>query len=266
MIERNRDSRQMFAQAIVRQPSDNFADGLTSVDLGVPDLDVALVQHRAYCEALVRCGLSLIELEADAEFPDSTFVEDTAILTDRCAVITRPGAASRAGEIVSMAETLAQYYDKLDRIEPPGTLDGGDVCQIENHFLIGISDRTNEEGARQLAAYLGAAGFTSSHVDIRATEGLLHLKSGVSYLGDGRVVLADPLVGREEFEGFEAVHVPEGEEYTANCIRVNDHVLFAAGFPKLRSRLDALGYNLIELEMSEFEKMDGGLSCLSLRF
>lgn len=256
----------MFSKAIVRAPSENFADGLTSVDLGVPVFETALVQHRAYCEALVRCGLSLIELEPDAKYPDSTFVEDTAILTAKCAVITRPGAPSRSGEIVGMAETLAKYYDKLDAVQPPGTIDGGDVCQIENRFLIGISDRTNEAGARQLSKYLEAAGFTSSHVDIRGTYGLLHLKSGISYLGENRVLVTDALAGEKELEGFELLTVPNDEEYAANCIRVNDYLLFAAGFPKLRNTLEGLGYKIIELEMSELQKMDGGLSCLSLRF
>ena len=256
----------MFKKAIVRAPSENFGDGLTSVDLGVPDFETALVQHRAYCEALQRCGLRLVELEADAGYPDSVFVEDTAVLTERCAVITRPGAASRGGEVVSMAETLALYYDKLDRVEGPGTIDGGDVCQIGNHFLIGISARTNEEGARQLSKYLEAVGFTSGFIDIRGMDGLLHLKSGVSSLGDGRVLVTDAMRGEKELEGFELVRVPEGEEYAANCIRVNDYVLFAAGFPILQNKLEDLGCNLIALEMSEFQKMDGGLSCLSLRF
>lgn len=256
----------MFTRAIVRPPSERFADGLTSVDLGVPDLERALVQHREYCDALVRCGLTLIELEADPEYPDSTFVEDTAIVTANCSVITLPGAASRKGEIVSMAETLSKHYDKVDHIQPPGTIDGGDVCQIGSHFLIGISDRTNEAGANQLSGFLKAAGYTSSHVDIRGTDGLLHLKSGITYLGDGRLLVADMLIGRPEFDGYEIVRVPAGEEYAANCIRVNDHLLFAAGFPRLQENLHALGYNIIELRVSEFEKMDGGLSCLSLRF
>lgn len=256
----------MFTKAIVRAPSENFADGLTSVDLGVPVLETALAQHREYCEALVRCGLSLIELDPDPSYPDSAFVEDTAILTGKWAVITRPGAPSRSGEIVSISETLAGYYDKLASIQPPGTIDGGDVCQIDNHFLIGISDRTNEEGARQLSSYLGAAGHTSSHVDIRRIDGLLHLKSGISYLGENRLLVTDALAGEEQLEGFEIVEVREGEEYAANCIRVNDYLLIAAGFSKVRNKLEVLGYNLIELEMSEFQKMDGGLSCLSLRF
>ncbi|MFL6468935.1 MAG: dimethylarginine dimethylaminohydrolase family protein [Pyrinomonadaceae bacterium] len=256
----------MFSKAIVRLPSENFADGLTSVDLGVPDFEKALGQHRAYCEALVRCGLQVIELKADARYPDSTFVEDTAILTERCAVITRPGAASRSGETANMAETLSTYYDRLDRVEAPGTVDGGDVCQIETRFLIGISERTNEAGARQLSSYLEASGFTYSHIDFRETDGLLHLKSGISYLGENRVLVTDSLADRDELEGYEQVDVPEGEEYAANCIRVNDYLLFAVGFPKLRNKLESLSYKIIELEMSEFQKMDGGLSCLSLRF
>ncbi|MFN0138573.1 MAG: arginine deiminase family protein [Pyrinomonadaceae bacterium] len=256
----------MFSKAIVRTPSENFADGLTSVDLGTPVFETALVQHRAYCEALVRCGLELIEFAADPMYPDSTFVEDTAILTDRCAVITRPGAASRSGEILGIAGTLSKYFDELERVQPPGTIDGGDVCQIGDHFLIGISERTNPEGARQLSKYLEAAGFTSSHVDIRGTVGLLHLKSGITYLGENRVLVTASLAGANHFENYETVEVPAGEEYAANCIRVNDHLLFAAGFPKLRNTLEGLGYKIIELKMSEFQKMDGGLSCLSLRF
>ena len=256
----------MFSKAIVRPPSENFADGLTSVDLGVPDLEKALAQHRAYCDALRRCGVELIELDPDTRFPDSTFVEDTAILTDRCAVITRPGAESRTGEIDTMAETLSKYYDKLDRIERPGTIDGGDVCQADDHFLIGISERTNEEGARQLSGYLEAAGFLSDQVLIRGVDGILHLKSGISYLGDKRMLVTEAFSGAKELEGYEIVMVPEGEEYPANCLCVNDSVLFAAGFPKLKAKLEAFGYRIVELEMSEFQKMDGGLSCLSLRF
>lgn len=256
----------MFRKAIVRPPSENFADGLTSVDLGVPDFKKALGQHKAYCDALKRCGLSLIKLEPDPQYPDSTFVEDTAILTQRSAVIMQPGAPSRSGEIVSMTGTLSRYYSKLDHVQPPGTIDGGDVCQIESQFLIGISDRTNMEGAKQLSKFLEASGFSSSHVDIRGIDGLLHLKSGISYLGDNRVLVTDVFAGEEQLEKFDLVNVPEGEEYATNCIRVNDYLLIAAGFLKLRRKLDGLGYKVIELEMSEFQKMDGGLSCLSLRF
>jgi dimethylargininase len=255
-----------FRNAIICPPCDNFSDGLTSVDLGSPDLEKAMLQHRAYCDALRQCGLKLVELDADPRFPDSTFVEDTAIVTSKCAVVMRPGAPSRIGEIESMGETLAQHYDTLHRVQSPGTIDGGDVCQADDHFLIGISERTNEEGARQLSSFLKSAGFTSTHIDIRGVDGILHLKSGISYLGENRMLATMSFSSSKELQGFEIVAVPEGEDYAANCIRVNDWLLLAAGFPKLREILAALGYRLIELEMSEFEKMDGGLSCLSLRF
>ena len=136
-----------FTRAIVCPPAGNFAEGLTTVSLGRPVFERALEQHRAYCEALEAAGLRVITLEADAEYPDSTFVEDAAVVTPEWAVITRPGAASRSGEIVRMAEVLAEYYQTLDAIRDPGTVDGGDVCEIGNRFVIGISERTNEEGA-----------------------------------------------------------------------------------------------------------------------
>jgi dimethylargininase len=244
----------------------NFADGLTEANLGAPIFVTALRQHGAYCKALADCGLALITLNPDPAFPDSTFVEDTAVLTDRCAVIMQPGAPSRRGEIFRIIEALAKHYTKLDFVQPPGKIDGGDVCQIEDRFFIGISDRTNEDGARQLSLFLSASGFTTHFVDIMDVEGILHLKSGLSYLGDNRVLVCDAIADIADFDSLEIVRVPEGEEYAANCIRVNDHLLMPAGYPKLRGTLKDLGYQLIELDMSEFQKMDGGLSCLSLRF
>jgi dimethylargininase len=256
----------MFQHAIVRPPSPNFADGLTTVDLGTPDYALALRQHEAYCEALQHCGLALIRLGADARYPDSTFVEDTAILTPHGALITRPGAASRAGEVTHIREVLTSFYPALASIEAPGTLDGGDICEAGRHFFIGLSERTNESGAQQLAAWLAQGGYTSSCVDIRGMTNILHLKSGLSYLGDNRLAVIDSLVEREAFRGYELVRVPAGEDYAANCVRVNDYVLVAAGYPKFEAALRALGHNPLALDMSEYRKMDGGLSCLSLRF
>jgi dimethylargininase len=255
-----------FTQAIVCSPAANFAHGLTTVSLGRPVIEKALEQHRAYCEALEAAGVRVISLEADAEHPDSTFVEDAAVVTAEWAVITRPGAASRSGEIVRMAEVLTEYYPTLAAIRDPGTVDGGDVCEIENRFIIGISERTNEEGARQLSEILSGHGCTSSTADIRRVEGILHLKSGLTYIGDGRMLVIESLVDKVKIEGVELIVVPIGEEYAGNCIRVNEHVFMPAGFPKLRKILDDLHYHTVELEMSEFQKMDGGLSCLSLRF
>jgi dimethylargininase len=256
----------MLTKAIVRLPAPDFAEGLTTADLGVPNYERALAQHEAYCLALEQCGLTLIELEADPLHPDSTFVEDAAVLTPKGAILTRPGAPSRAGEVASIKEGLAGFYSDLLAIQPPGTLDGGDVCEAGERFFIGISERTNEAGARQLAEMLASFKYTSSFVDIRGVSGILHLKSGLAYLGDRRLVVIDALAGRERFVEYDLVRVSAGDEYAANCVRINDHALVAAGYPRWEGKLRDLGYQTIGLEMSEFQKMDGGLSCLSLRF
>jgi dimethylargininase len=256
----------MFRNAIVRPPSPSFAQGLTTAGLGAPDHALALAQHARYCDALEEAGLSLIELEPDSRFPDGTFVEDDAVLTPGGAVLARPGAESRRGEVEQMREVLSRFYRKVKAIEPPGTLDGGDICEAGDRFFIGISRRTNEEGARQLAGILEPEGFGCTFVDIRRTRGILHLKSGIACLGGGRLVLIDALAGREEFRGREVIRVEAGESYAANCVQVNDSVLLAAGHPKLARSLADLGYRVVPLEVSEYRKMDGGLSCLSLRF
>ena len=256
-----------FTRAIVRPPARNFADGLTTADLGTPDVDRALAQHRAYCEALMRHGVHLVTLDADPRYPDATFVEDTALIRPgRGAIITRPGAASRAGEVDAVADALRVHFSDLARVTEPGTLDAGDVCEAGDHVFIGISQRTNSDGAAQLAAWLAPFGITSSTVDIRDVPGILHLKSGIAALEPQRLVLIDAFVNHPAFAGFDVVRVPPGEEYGANCVRVNDAVFVSAGQPQLDAQLRAYGYALEVLEMSEYRKMDGGLSCLSLRF
>src|ERR1700741_3658770 len=256
----------MFTRAIVRLPAPNFYQGLTTAGLGVPDYELALQQHANYCAALVACGLRVTTLALDEDYSDSTFVEDTAIVTARCAVLTRPGAPSRAGEVASMRPALAEFFPDLNTIEAPGTVDGGDVCEAGDHFFIGLSERTNEAGVQQLTQLLSPFGYTCSMVDIRNETSLLHLKSGLAYLGDYRLVVTEPLARRAEFVGYDHVVVNDVEAYAANCVRVNDYVLVAADYPVFTEKLRALGYQTITLEMSEFEKMDGGLSCLSLRF
>ena len=252
--------------AIVRPPSANLGEGLTTVALGAPVYKLALEQHEAYCAALKLCGLELVRLAADDRFPDATFVEDTAVLTKRGAILARPGAASRIGEVAASQQVLAQFYSELHSIREPGTLDGGDVCEAGNHFFIGISRRTNDEGGQQLALLLAAFGFSASLVDMRDVKSILHLKSGLAYLGDNRLAVIDALADRDEFRHYDLVRVNASEEYAANCVRVNDQVLVAANYPAHEKRLRDLGYQTISLEMSEFRKMDGGLSCLSLRF
>jgi dimethylargininase len=256
----------MFTRAIVRPPAPNFAEGLTTVDLGAPNYERALAQHDAYYQTLKQCGLKVIRLEPDPLYPDSTFVEDTAVLTDKCAVLTRPGAPSRSGEVESMRKVLADFFPSPGEIQSPATLDGGDVCEAGNHFFIGISERTNEAGAQQLAQLLAPLGYASSLIDIRGLKSILHLKSGLSYVGDNRLAVIEALADRPELRGYDLVRVDDDEMYAANCIRVNDHFLVAAGHPAFAGTLQELGYQTIGLEMTEFQKMDGGLSCLSLRF
>lgn len=255
-----------FTRAIVRPPASNFAEGLTTAGLGAPDHHRALEQHAAYCAALEQCGLALTTLEPDPDYPDGTFVEDTAILTERCAVLARPGAPSRAGEVTTIKDRLADFYPSLFSINAPGTLDGGDVCEAGEHFFIGISERTKEAGARQLAESLAKFAYTATYVDIRSVKQILHLKSGLSFLGGKRLAVIQALADRAEFDGYDLVRVPGEEEYAANCVRINDKVLVATGYPNFAGKLVELRYQMIALDMSEFRKMDGGLSCLSLRF
>jgi dimethylargininase len=261
----------VFQQAIVRKPGSNFADGLTTVELGVPEYGRVLAQWDAYCAALVSCGLILTRLDEDLQHPDSTFVEDAAVLTEHGAMLTRPGAASRIGEVDAIAATVRGFYPEAARIEAPGTLDGGDICEAGSHFFLGLSHRTNEEGARQLAEHLAKEGFSSSLVDVRGMTSILHLKSGISYVGPGKagertLVVMEEMAGWEAFADFDLLVVNEDESYGANCVRVNERVLVAEGFPRMTEELRRRGYDPLVLDMSEFQKMDGGLSCLSLRF
>jgi len=255
-----------FARAILRRPGPTFADGLTASGGGAPDLARALSQHQNYERALESCGLVLTVLAADERFPDGTFVEDTAVLTPRAAIVTRPGAPSRLGETESIERTLDGFYPTVLRLKAPATVDGGDVCACDGHFLIGISARTNETGANELAGILRDLGYASTVIDIRESPALLHLKTGLSYLGEGRLVVGGELPDAPALRAFETVTVEPEESYAANCLRLNDRVLVADGHPRFAERLSRLGYEPLPLEMSEFRKMDGGLSCLSLRF
>jgi dimethylargininase len=256
-----------FTQGIVRPPATNFARGISSaIGGGGPDVMVALAQHERYCETLRDCGLQLTRLAADLQHPDSTFIEDTAVLTAGSAIVTRPGAASRVAEAAATLNSLRSFFDTIHEIEAPGTVDGGDVCEVDGEFVIGLSERTNEEGVRQLTALLANLGHKTIVVDIRGSKALLHLKTGLSYLGDGVFVASADAPLANTLDRFEFITVSPVEAYAANCIRVNECVMIAAGYPRLLAALNSRGYRVVTLAMSEFRKMDGGLSCLSLRF
>jgi dimethylargininase len=255
-----------FTRAIVCPPAQTFAEGITSSGLGPPDVALALAQHEGYCRALERQGLSLIRLAPDPCYPDGTFVEDTAIVTSRGAILTRPGAPSRSGEVPAVRSALEAWFPELGAIAAPGTVDGGDLCEAGDFFFIGISHRTNPEGAAQLSEWLVQRGFQTLTIDIRRLPGLLHLKTGLSWLGDRRLLASADLDRHPALEGWEVIPVPAGEDYAANCVRINEAVLIPDGFPITSALLGELGYPLVPLHVSEFRKMDGGLSCLSLRW
>lgn len=256
----------MFRHAITRLPGASFTAGLTRVDLGPPELALALEQHAAYCAALREAGLAVTTLPADEAFPDGTFVEDTAIVLPEGALLTRPGAPSREGEVAAVAAALGIHFDALAQIEAPGTVDGGDICVAGRRVFIGRSARTNAEGAAQLARWLAGLGYASVEVDITGIDSILHLKSGLAALAGGRLLLIEALASHPAFAGCEHLVLDADEAYAANAVQVNGMVFVAAGYPRLADRLTALGYALEVLDMSEYAKLDGGLSCLSLRF
>jgi dimethylargininase len=237
--------------------------GLSSAGLGLPDHEQALRQHEAYADALRRCGVETVILDADENAPDSVFIEDTAVLSEKVAVIARPGAVSRRGEESDVAAVLAGYFPRLEAIAAPGTLDGGDVLRVGDHFFIGISARTNEAGAGQLAAILRQNGYGAEPVPLHH---VLHLKTGINSLENGRLLAAGEFVLHPQFRRFQVIPVPDHEAYAANALWINGRVLVAAGFPETRESIENLGIETIAVDVSEFRKLDGGLSCLSLRF
>lgn len=253
----------MFSHAIVRRPARNLVKGITTGGLGQPDYELALKQHDAYIDALRRCGLAVSVMDADEDYADGMFVEDTALVMPGVAVITRPGAASRQGETDSIKKQLAQFFGQIEVIEAPGTVDGGDIMMVGRHFFVGLSERTNETGAGQMIEYLNKHGYDGSTIPVG--EGL-HFKSSISYLENNHIIVTSELAGNSELAKFNAIEVDESASYSANSVWVNGHVLVPAGFDETSRSIAALGYEVIELDMSEFRKLDGGLSCLSLRF
>lgn len=256
----------MFKNVIVRKPCKAMVEGITSApEMGKPDYQLALRQHQAYVEALRLCGVAVMELPACERFPDSCFVEDAAVLTRKCAIITNPGAMSRNREAEMIIPVVQKFYsdDVIEYIVSPGTLEGGDVMMVGDHFYVGRSARTNGEGIRQFIAILEKYGLTGSEVKL---EEVLHLKTGVNYIENNNMLVSGEFVAKPEFEKYNKILIPEGEAYAANCIWVNDKVIVPEGYPGVEKAVRDAGYEVILVDTSEYRKLDGGLSCLSLRF
>jgi dimethylargininase len=252
----------MFTQAITRKPGEDFAQGITTAGLGVPDYPLMLEQHAVYVSTLRLLELEVLELEPLPGFPDAYFVEDVAVVVPELAVVTNPGAKARKGEAHTIEPVLARYKE-ITHIQPPGTVDGGDVLMVGRRFFIGISERTNMEGAEQMGQILLRRGYTYSLVPVRAG---LHLKSDVNYLGGEKLLVTEGFADNPIFDEYEKIVVEHLESYAVNTLWVNDKLITPSGFPGTLEKLWKMGFDVIELDVSEARKMDGGLTCMSLRF
>lgn len=255
----------MFKNVIVRVPSQSISNGLTSANEGKPIYSKALAQHENYVSALTKTGVNVTVLEPADDFPDACFVEDVALCTSKCAIVTRPGAQSRRQEaaLPDMLEALKKFYTNIEYINEPGTVEAGDIMMVGDHFYIGLSARTNEAGAKQMIAILEKYGLSGQMVEMKE---MLHLKTGLAYLENNNLLVAGEFKTAPEFEKFNKIEIEMDEAYGANCIWINDYVIVPAGYPKVQAKIEALGYKVLVVDTSEFRKIDGGLSCLSLRF
>ena len=226
------------------------------------DVGLAKEQHQKYCEALEGLGLELIRLEADDRFPDCCFVEDAAIVIGNLAIISYMGAESRRGEEDAVRKVLSKHKEVYD-IEPPGTIEGGDVLKIVSELFIGLSTRTNLQASEQV-------GKRVSHLEYRAipvkTEDLVHLKSDCTYIGENYLLMFPGRFDEAVFNEYNRIIVPEEEAYAANCLSVNGKVLVSAGYPRTRELIEDAGFETISIEMSELRKGEGALTCLSIIF
>ena len=254
-----------FSHAITRRPSASIVAGLRAVDTGTPDLALMQAHHADYIAALRATGAVVVDLPALEAFPDSVFVEDTALCLPEGAVVMRPGAPSRLGEAAEMAPHLKALYGQVVRIEGADSfIEGGDILVTEGEILVGRSARTNAAGIAELARLVAPWGHEVR--EVITPPGVLHFKTDCSLLDPGTVLSTTRLSASGCFSGYKVIDVTEGEEAAANTIRFNDLVLMPAGFPRTRDRLDAAGFTVREIGNSECAKIDGGMSCLSLRF
>ncbi len=257
----------MFTKAITKKPCKALINGISTAQFGegTPDYEKAVKQHDKYVETLRSLGLEVTDLEADERFPDSCFVEDPAVAMERCAIITNPATDSRNAEKFEIIKTIRKFYDEgqIFHIEAPGTLEGGDVMRVGDHFYVGLSDRTNAEGAKQFNDIVTKFGYTSSTVPV--TEGL-HLKDFAIYLENNNMLVTETMNKEEAFKGFNRFVVDADELYAVNSLNINGTVLVPAGYPKTQKIIEDLGYPVILMDTNEFRLIDGSLTCLSLRF
>ena len=253
-----------FDSALVRTPARSVTRGLRADDRGDPSYDGVVREHDAYVAALRAAGVEVTVLPPLEAFPDSVFVEDPALVFTEGAILLRPGADARTGEVVEIGPALREIFDTVLELPSPGFADGGDVLLTPKGVMIGLSARTDRVGAEALLACLRQLGHDGSIVETPA--GVLHFKTDCSLLDEDSVFSTRRLARSGVFDGFRQILVPEGEEAAANALRVNDVVLVASAFPRTIAMLDGLGYKVVPIETTEIGRVDAGLSCMSLRW
>lgn len=253
-----------FSRAITRKPAASITDGLRAHDTGTPDLARMLAAHDAYIKILRETGAEVIVLPASPAYPDSVFVEDTALCLPQGAILMRSGAATRAGEVAEMAPALRKVYTDVREIKGPGIIEGGDILFTAREILVGLSERTDQAGVDELADLVSDWGYSLRSISI--PDDVLHFKTDCSLLDPETILSTQRLAASGCFADYKVIYTAPGEEAAANAIRFNQFVIMAAGFPKTAQRLRDSGYEVREIDNTECAKLDGGMSCLSLRF
>lgn len=249
--------------AITRAISPRFdACELTHLDRSPIDLDLARAQHRAYEQALQSLGVEVHSLPPESDYPDSVFVEDTALVLDEVAILTRPGADSRKGEVESIAQALAPYR-KIIRIEAPGTVDGGDILRLGKNIYVGLTTRSNQAAIEQMQSALAPYGYTVRGVPV---TGCLHLKSAVTQASEDTLLINPAWVDKGHFPGWKLIEVAPDEPSAANIVLVPGGAIFPAHFPKTQKKLEEAGIKLTLVPATEVAKAEGAVTCCSLVF
>lgn len=253
-----------FTHAISRTPAHSITQGLRAADNGNPDPAVFLAEHRAYVEALRATGADVTVLGPMEAFPDSVFVEDAALCIGGKAIALRPGAPSRFGETAAIRPALEAIIGDVINLGGEGFVDGGDILVTDHEALVGLSSRTDEAGCAALKPILASLGYGLRRV-VTPPE-ILHFKTECGLLDAETIFSTKALAATGCFEGYQVIEAPDGEEAVANLIRFNDTVFISSGYPRTRELLAAKGYKVVDLATGEAAKVDGGLSCMSLRF
>jgi dimethylargininase len=252
-----------FNRAIVRLPSRTVANGLRAIDTGAPDFEGDAAEHRSYVRALEQAGCTVESLPALEDYPDAVFVEDTALVFSRAAIVLRLGAPTRSGEAAEIAPVLERSFERVLRLQR-GAVEGGDVLATPRGVFIGLSARTNRPGADGLVGLLGQIGQRGGVVQM--PPGVLHLKSDCSMLDEETILCTPRLASSDPFPGFRLVPTAEGEEGAANALRIGASIFVSDAFPRTADLLAAEGYAPRQLATAEIAKIDAGLSCMSLRW